>query len=328
MYVCMYVQCVQNGILCCCECQVLTLQLLSSIAGPFLVACGGKRQLYWSVDNSDHTVHATPNIKNASLFFVIPNDEGKHPHEFHIHYMGDNRKLLTRRVSSLTPLSQPAVEMIPCYLSASVSAFGTNSGPLQLKYHVVGKSRLILESRMGAGGPVSPSTWVSGHEVFFINCTRRRLKRDGYICVKRQGRHNEDRWITACVPSTRLHNEEDIFMLFRLLPASYREQQNSATAAPLTEDPLPQLTDYERELDEQLERHEKGSAPEEFRAPREKSVKSRLPEDAERLATKSGPLSRVRFDTSGGRMPENVPLPDLGSHPMSDPSATASDSTL
>lgn len=304
------------------------MQLLSSAAGPFLVACGGDRQLYWSVDNTNYTVHATPNVKNASLFFVIPNDEGKYPHEFHITYMGDNRQLLTRRVSSLTPLSQRPMEKISRYLSASVTAFGTNSGPLPLRFHVVGKSRLILESRIGAEGAVSPSTWVCGREVFFINCTRRRFKRDGYICVRRQGRRDEDRWITACVPSTHFHNEQDIFMLFRLLPASYREKESLETSTRLAEDTPPEHTDYEQELDEQLERYEKGSAPEEFRAPRQASVKSRLLEDAERLVSKSGPLTQIRFDTSGGKMPESMPLPDLGSHPMSDPSTTSRDTTL
>lgn len=304
------------------------MQPSSSTAGPFLVACGGERQLYWSVDDSNFTVHATPNVKNASLFFVIPNDEGKYPHEFHITYMGDNRQLFTRRVSSLTPMSQRPVEKIPRYLSASVTAFGTNAGPLRLKYHVMGKSRLILESRMGVKGPVSPSTWVSGREVFFINCTRRKLKRDGYICVKRRGRRDEDHWITACLPSVRYHNEEDTFMLFRLLPASYREQQSPETSTRLAEDTTPEHTDFVHELDEQLERYEKGSAPEEFRAPRQTSIRTRVPEGVERLVGKSGPLTQVHFDTSGGKMPESMPLPDLDSHPMSDPSTATRDTTL
>ncbi|CAI8056087.1 hypothetical protein GBAR_LOCUS30553 [Geodia barretti] len=149
-------------------------------SGPFLVAFGSERSLrYWTV-NENYEIYGTSNPQNASLFFIISSDSGQHPHEFHIAYKGDNRHVLKKRVSSLTPFSQRTVEAIPRYLDAVVSIFGSNPGPLQLVYHVSERSRLLLYRRIAnEKGPISLSTWTQGDDVFFINCARRSMKRDG-----------------------------------------------------------------------------------------------------------------------------------------------------
>ena len=70
--------------------------------------------------------------------------------------------------------------------------------------------------------------WTLSRDVFFINCSRRKFQRDGYLCVKaaQRGRHriHSDFFHTACVPSLKEHNDVDKFMLFRLLPSSVRTQ--------------------------------------------------------------------------------------------------------
>ena len=298
------------------------------------MSCGQEKlTLYWSVDGRDSTVHATTNIANASLFFIIPNEDGKYPFEFHIIYCGDNQRLLKKRVSSLTPASQQPLSLISQYLSASVNGFGYNAGPLHLKYHVEGKSRLILEGRLSNHRrkiPISTSMWVTGHDVFFINCTRRTLKRDGYISVRRRRRHGEDEWYTSCVPSTMFHNEEDTFMLFRLLPAS---QRNLVTGWSSRE---PKTVDYERQLEEQLELHETGSAPSEFRVPHKEMVQSKLlavPEAVSTLQSELDPLlAGKHLDTSGGAMPEIpehlVAMSERGLHDTADSSSVTRDTTL
>ena len=166
------------------------------------MACAGDRALYWSVDNTNYTVHVTNDIRNASPFFIIPNDEGKSAYEFHIVYKGDDQHLQKKQEVSTTSKPQHFTEQIPRYLSAHLTIGGVNTSSLQLKHHVLNESRLILENRIGEDkGPVNPQNWVNGREVFFVRCTRRRFRRDGYICVKQQRRRgSEDEWIIACVP--------------------------------------------------------------------------------------------------------------------------------
>ena len=278
-----------------------------SVAGPFLIAFGSEKSLhYWSV-SENYAVYGTSNPRNASLFFIIPNDSGKHPHEFHIVYMGDNRQVLRKRVSSLTPLSQKPIEAISRYLNARVSVCGTNFGPLHLDYHVSDGSRLMLFSRVCQDeGPISTQSWVQGCDMFFINCARRTMKKDGYIGMKRRQRYGEEEWITACFPRRHDHNDRSVFMLFRLLPASFRDRDRDTTGF----DNLGEATPFDdfdnnKSLDEQLASYGRGTAPDAFRAPPSPlpQRKPKLPatsEDSKR-SVKSGILkSRIRFGTSGG----------------------------
>lgn len=245
-------------------------------SGPFLIAFGSERSLkYWSVTD-DYRIYGTSGLKNASLFFIISSDGGKHPYEFHISYMGDNRHVLKKRVSSLTPLSQKSVETIPRYLNAEVSVFGTNTGPLSLEYHVSGRSRLLLFGRVAnEKGPVSPTTWTQGRDMFFINCARRQMKRDGYVAMRRRRRRGQEEWVSGCLPRKHSHNEDSVLMLFRLLPASLRDMPSLTDGGPdgagpagLSESGTPFDDLYSRQtLDEQLEQFGRGSVPDAFRAP-------------------------------------------------------------
>jgi hypothetical protein len=212
-------------------------------------------------------VPVTPMIL-PSPFFVMPYDNGHHPHEFHIAYMGDNGT--SRRLSAVTQ------KAIPRYLDADVSLFGTNSGPLHLVYHVSERSRLLLYGRIAnEKGPISPSTWTQGNDMFFINCARRRMKRDGYIAMRRHRRNGEIEWVSACFPTRSSHNDRRRFMLFRLLPASLRddpgllpaEPDNKAGPTGFGEPPNPfEDLDASESLDERLKRYGRGSVPEAFRA--------------------------------------------------------------
>ena len=291
----------------------------SCAAGPFIVACAGEQTLYWSVDNTHHTVWATDDIRNASPFFIIPNDEGNNAYEFHIAYKGDDQCLIRKQEVSTSSTPQHFTEQIPRYLSAPLTLCGVNAGSLQLKHHVLEESRLILENRIGKDkGPVNPQNWVNGREVFFVRCARRSFKLDGYICVKQQRRGGEgewitacvpfkscvkqqrreggeDEWITACVPFKFLHNEQDIFMLFRLLPISYKEQQSQGASASPTED-IPH-DKSKRNLDQELELLGRGSAPEKFRAPlvkQQSSILSPFLEDTRRQSKRYSDLIQAR----------------------------------
>ena len=235
------------------------------LAGPFLIAFGSEKSLqYWTVSDN-FTVRGTRNAQEASLFFITPSETGSHPYEFHIAYMGDDH------LQSTPTLSQKALNVIPRYLNANVSAFGTNSGPLRLEYHVSGHSRLLLFERVAdKKGPSSIQTWVQGQDMFFINCARRWMKRDGYIAVKQ---NDEEEWITCCVARRSSHDDTNTFLLFRLLPASYRDNpelfaaQQGNIAATGLDKVLFNGHDNVQSLDKQLEQYGKGPAPEAFRAP-------------------------------------------------------------
>ena len=316
--------------------------LFLSTAGPFVVAFGGEESLrYWSVDE-DYTVHGTSNPRNASLFFIIPHDDGKHPYEFHIAYMGDSQQRLKRRVSSLTPVSKKPIEVVPRYLSAPVTVFGSNYGPLQLKYHVYSESRLLLMSRISKKeGPISTQSWVQHREMFFINCARRKLRKDGYIAMTRRWRRGEENWVTACLPSRHNHNERDVFMLFRLLPASHRDQTSPEATRKLGE--ATASFEHQPSLDEKLEVHGRGMAPDAFRVPPSPTPprKTKRPvasEDAERLIDRSSGSDgsrllqpRVHFDTSGGGA-QTAPnsgfqIPNLGTASIPDPTQPTTEDT-
>ena len=268
------------------------------------MACAGETALYLSVEDTHRTVNATNDVRNASPFFIIPNDEGINPYEFHIAYKGDGQNLLKKQEVLTTSTPQHFTEQIPRYLSAPLTICGVNPGSLQLKHYVLEESRLVLENRIGKDkGPVNTQNWVNGREVFFVRCARQRFKRDGYICVKQQRRGGEDEWITACVPFKFLHNEQDIFMLFRLLP--YQEQKSQVTSATPTEDVPPDRSRHS--LDQELELLRRGSAPEKFRAPLVKRTSKPVtpPADSENTRRQSkGPseLTQVHLDTSGGKV--------------------------
>ena len=197
-------------------------------AGPYLIACNDDK-IFWTVNpDNNYAVEATRDIKQASAFFVLSNEDGGHPYEFVIGFYGDSRKVLKRKASTLASATRQVMDPIPRYLHTPVNVLGTNFGPLHLKHHVLeSQSRLTLHSRLFKPyNPVHITPWVDGREAFFINCARRRAKRDGYICVKlvagQRGGRPELR--TGCVPTKRKHNERNTWMLFRLLPISLRDK--------------------------------------------------------------------------------------------------------
>lgn len=296
---------------------VHTLDVCSflSVAGPFVIAFGPDKSLrYWTVDEDSYTVCATNNPRNASLFFIVPSDNGKHPHEFHLTYMGDDRRLLKKRVSSLTPTSKKPIQAIPRYLNANVTIFGTNPGPLQLRYHVSCSSQLLLFGRVATDdGPVSPQRWVQGRDMFFINCARRRMKRDGYIAMRRRRRRGQEEWITCCLPYRDNHNDFSIFMLFRLLSPSIRDHKDEESDN--TEDVFKDIDS--ESLDEQLERIGRGTVPVKFRVP-----PSPVPPRRSKQPATSDDSKGLIDDGSGG---DRLTSPESELHHLhsSDPAASS-----
>ena len=255
--------------------------------------------------DNNYAVVATRRIENASEFSirrVIPSDDGEHPYEFLIGYRGDETKQNERRSSITVSAANIQMGSIARYLNTPVNFLGSNPGPLHLQYEVAErKSRLTLQSRLVKEySPVDTRTWTSGGDLFFINCSRRKLKRDGYICVKRT---RQQRLITACVPSVKSNFEPNTWMLFRLLPASYRDDKLSRHEA-------------NDEVDDSEEEEYKiafgSDTPEEVRQTHLAPPKP----------GKGGASGRSHIDTSGGSIPQpgrEVEIPDLSASPTTDP---------
>ena len=203
-------------------------------AGPYLIACGDKPKIFWKVNTDEerhrYTVGATTNLTAASYFYIIPNDNGAHPYEFRIGWAGDQiERHLKRKPSILRPDTPGHLEPLFRYLDARVGFFGNNPGPLYLKSELHNQySRLSLHNRVIGDNkaPTDTRVWSYGNEEFFINCARRNFKKDGFIAIKRitvrtGNRQMEERFVTMCLPNEKYHNEQNVWMLFRLFPAHY-----------------------------------------------------------------------------------------------------------
>ena len=177
-------------------------------------ATSGASCLYWAVDESHH-VMASSKKENASKFYVKPSDNPKHPDEFYIcYYDTDISELRNKDTSYQFDGTKEFVEPIPRYLMTPTDAFGRNSGPLKLKYQMRSRdSRLSLVSciRKRHQPPVSLSEWMSGREMCFIQCARRKHMK-GYIAVVENLYGQYD---TCCVHSKHNEDESMSFMLFQ-----------------------------------------------------------------------------------------------------------------
>ena len=113
------------------------------------------------------------------------------------------------------------------YLDTHASIWGYNYGPLKLKYNVnETDSRLVVISRtVEHYAPFGLSSFTSGEDMFYIKNARRKWSKDGFVCVQ-QVVHKDStkRFVSGVLPNISYQNDETVFMLFRLLPASLRER--------------------------------------------------------------------------------------------------------
>ena len=179
-------------------------------------------KLYWKIEDYNKVV-ATPEVESASIFFLISTDDENYPYEFMIRYYGEDENALMRPRGTLDPMSkEEPLAPLPLYINGAVSLFGYNDGPLELKPNVKEENaRFVLHNRVINGyTPVDFDSWMLGEE-FYINCSRRRFRWDGYLSVKKTKFLD---YITAIVPTEEMHNGVDTWLLFRLMPVDYRKQ--------------------------------------------------------------------------------------------------------
>ncbi|XP_019850064.1 PREDICTED: uncharacterized protein LOC109580919 [Amphimedon queenslandica] len=197
--------------------------------GPFLISCGVASGLFLAVDPETHAVKATNEVTKATNFQIIPSDDKYN--EFYITYHEEIGRVLRKRRYSVFCTSDPG-STAALYLNAPVNMRGCNDGPLYMSDTVSDESsRFVLHSRIihNKVSPVSISTWTNGTEMFFLNCSRRKRKINGYLAVKRvRERGAADTYITACMSSRKYHNGTSVHMLFQLIPTYLVEDEEGS----------------------------------------------------------------------------------------------------
>ena len=139
-----------------------------------------------------------------------------------IAYYGEDKDALMRPKGTLDPMSkEEPLAPLPQYLDGSVSRLGYNVGPLEVKPNVAEENArfVIYNAVFDVYAPVDVKEWELG-EQFFINCSRRKFRLDGYVAVSET--KTEGEYATSIIPSQQSHNSIDTWMLFRLMPVEHR----------------------------------------------------------------------------------------------------------
>ena len=198
--------------------------------GPFRISCEvNKTPIYW-VASEEHThVMGTECQDDASLFFIVPTEDLFHPSEFFITYYENREFDVTDPFMKL----QIKKSKQPHYLASDSNVFGSSDGPLHLRSTVlVQQARFTLHSRvqpstfmMCRSTPVTVSNWIEG-EKFYINCSQRSFKIDGYIAIKKE---TDSSYKTVTVPTMKdPRKNTDFGMLFCL--SKYKPPSQTSTA--------------------------------------------------------------------------------------------------
>ena len=216
-----------------------------------MIACGPDREeppctVYWQVAPEGH-VQGTPDIKQASLFYIIKTENTRFPHEFYIGYVGNDLSALERPKGPANPLSKSkAVAPIPHYVTADLKMIGSSNQPLGVTAGMhKNRARFSLHSSAlrkyaFTRSKVDVDKWREGGG-YFINCARRMFKLDGYVAMIRRSRvvtqqtaggqqqipllggsDSNFTYTTRCKTSVTDHSNNWPWMVFHLLPGEHK----------------------------------------------------------------------------------------------------------
>ena len=140
-------------------------------------------------------VQGTTEIKDASLFYIMKTESRCHPHEFYIGYMGNDLKVLEFPKGPANPMSKSKASLapIPQYITADLNLVGSSKQPLGVTAGThKNRARFMLHSSAVrkyafTHTPVDTNKWAEGGG-YFINCTHRMFKLDGYVAMVRHPR--------------------------------------------------------------------------------------------------------------------------------------------
>ena len=207
-------------------------------------------------------MYATTSPNNASNFYIIPTEDDEHHFEFYIAYrrgsgpakevkegrFRERRDTLVKADSEQNDGQE--VEELQYYLSAPVPAVHvTQAGPLAMKLNVVSEhARFTLRNRVYKRHRflsrnrknVDTAPWVAHRDTFYIRCARRGIGKKAFLAVKKESGvgtgtgtgtgTTHPTYKTILTPDIHHHQESDeCFMLFRLLPSSYKQRESDTT---------------------------------------------------------------------------------------------------
>ena len=195
--------------------------------------------MFWKV-NQENQIQGTTQVQDASLFYVIPTDDGNHPFEFFIICYGEDIAARCEPKSIHDPMSRSSQQAVPLpsYVSGEGNLFGYSSRPLELKSSVFERqarfaihSRIVHAAMMCLTSPVASASWIEGEE-FYVKCSRRRFRADGYLAMKRESRPASKRrrltdadgtYKTVILPKVRMSASANTGLLFRLHPVEHKK---------------------------------------------------------------------------------------------------------
>ena len=183
------------------------------IDGSFLIECGDEK-MYWKVSSDDYVLTITEDINQASVFYIIPDEETEEPFDFSIGWQGQTLQDIQEEKGFIDKHTS-----IMRYLKVHTNIFGKNPGPLKMKSTINGSdSTLVLYSTFSHGfsePPANINHWIQGKKPFFISNAHRK----GFIAISCtvSGLEQSKQYLTKCVSSKKLHNEKNTWMLFRLV---------------------------------------------------------------------------------------------------------------
>ncbi len=212
-------------------------------------------------ETNGFAIEGTRQASQASLFSIIPTDNGDHPYEFLIGWQGDGHHALKRTNPSLSHEKQLYEPRKFRYLDGYVNILGRNSGPLYMRNDInEHNARFSLQSRLFKkhSAPVDLREWILGKDQYFLRCARRSGRIDGFLAMKMmagRGNVNQPEFASVCVSSSRYHNERNTFMLFSLISPRVKE----SSLSPIN------IATPEQDLNEELDTFIGDSSSEKFR---------------------------------------------------------------
>ena len=181
--------------------------------------------MYWKIDSAHH-VTITTDVKEASAFHIVLCNDTDDPFDFSIGWQGETQEDCIRKDETVGKAER---KNLMRYLEVKTKYFGKNPGPLKMKSQLGNKhSHLVLYNPLRNGYfevPADITNWINGKGAFFISNAHQK----GLLCISRKG----DGYVCRCVNSRKEHNEENNWMLFRLLSAKNHIRSKSLKPNPM-----------------------------------------------------------------------------------------------
>ena len=198
-----------------------TYYVLFSLAGPFNISNGDRN--YWKVNPNTFGLDIVQERKDASFFYIVPNESGSVEYEFNIAWDREETDVLKS-------VAEPDIKVLQMYkllfLEPNLDFLGHNKSKMQLEQDV--DSIFTLKHRMlgtDKKNPTSINYWIEGKDVCYIHCSSGKFRKGYIAAVRRVNPEPSKPDITElkCYTSVNSHNYGRVYMLFQLHPLNPKD---------------------------------------------------------------------------------------------------------